>query len=49
MSKLMNLIFKNRTIIWDILKWNREQTNWNGGSIIYIHSSFFVPFIKPIK
>ena len=23
------------TIIWDILKWNRGQTKWDGGSIIF--------------
>ena len=31
-SKLMTFIFRNRTIFWDIPKWNRGQTNWNGGS-----------------
>ena len=28
----MNFIFKNRTIFWDILKWNRGQTKWDEGS-----------------
>ena len=28
----MTFIFKNRTIFWDILKWNRRQTKWDGGS-----------------
>ena len=29
----MTFIFKNRTIFWDISKWNRGQTKWDGGSI----------------
>ena len=33
-SKLITFIFRNRTIFWDILKWNRGQTKWNGGSIL---------------
>ena len=28
----MTFIFRNRTIFWDILKWNRGQTKWDGGS-----------------
>ena len=28
----MTFIFKNRTIFWDISKWNRGQTKWDGGS-----------------
>ena len=31
-SKLMTLIFRNWTTFWDIPKWNREQTKWDGGS-----------------
>ena len=31
-SKLMIFIFRNRTIFWDIPKWNREQTKWDGKS-----------------
>ena len=31
-SKLINLIFRNRTIFWNISKWNKGQTKWNGGS-----------------
>ena len=31
-SKLMTLIFRNWTIFWDIPKWNRGQTKWDGGS-----------------
>ena len=30
-SKLMNFIFGNRTIFWDISKWNRGQTKWDEG------------------
>ena len=37
-SKLMTFIFRNRTIFWDISKWNRGQKKWDGGS-----NSFF-PF-----
>ena len=29
----MTFIFRNRTIFWDISKWNRGQKKWNGGSI----------------
>ena len=29
----MTFIFRNRTIFWDIPKWNRGQTKWDGGSI----------------
>ena len=28
----MTFIFRNMTIFWDILKWNRGQTKWDGGS-----------------
>ena len=28
----MTFIFRNRTIFWDILKWNRGQKKWDGGS-----------------
>ena len=31
-SNLMTFIFRNRTIFWDIPKWNREQTKWDGES-----------------
>ena len=31
-SKLITFIFRNRTIFWDIPKWNRGQTKWDGGS-----------------
>ena len=31
-SKLVTFIFRNRTIFWDIPKWNRGQTKWDGGS-----------------
>ena len=29
----MTIIFRNKTIFWDISKWNRGQKKWNGGSI----------------
>ena len=29
----MTFIFRNRTIFWDISKWNRGQKKWEGGSI----------------
>ena len=29
----MTFIFKNRTIFWDISKWNRGPKKWDGGSI----------------
>ena len=28
----MTFIFRNRTIFWDISKWNRGQKKWNEGS-----------------
>ena len=34
-SKLMTFIFRNRTIFWDISKWNRGQKKWDGGSKNY--------------
>ena len=34
-SKLIIFIFRNRTIFWDISKWNRGQKKWDGGSIIF--------------
>ena len=30
----MTFIFRNGTIFWDIPKWNRGQTKWDGGSIL---------------
>ena len=30
----MTFIFRNRTIFWDISKWNKGQKKWDGGSII---------------
>ena len=32
----MPFIFRNRTIFWDIPKWNRGQTKWDGGSNIFV-------------
>ena len=31
----MNFIFRNRTIFWDISKWNKGKKKWEGGSIIF--------------
>ena len=28
----MTFIFRNKTIFWDISKWNRGQKKWDGGS-----------------
>ena len=28
----MTFIFRNRTIFWDILKWNRGQKKWDAWS-----------------
>ena len=30
----MIFIFRNRTIFWDISKWNRGQKKWDGGNNI---------------
>ena len=30
----MTFIFRNRTIFWDISKWNRGQKKWDKGSIL---------------
>ena len=49
----MTFIFRNKTIFWDISKWNRGQKKWDGGSIsfsifldimIYWHLSFSFEF-----
>ena len=32
----MTFIFRNRTIFWDISKWNRGQKKWDGGSICWL-------------
>ena len=32
----MTFIFRNKTIIWDISKWNRGQTKWDGGNIFLL-------------
>ena len=31
----MTFIFRNRTIFWDISKWNRGQKKWDKGSITF--------------
>ena len=31
----MTFTFRNRTIFWDISKWNRGQTKWDGRSKIF--------------
>ena len=43
-SKLMTFIFRNRTIFWDIPKWNRGQTKWDGGSNYYVIMSHLLEF-----
>ena len=37
----MTFIFRNRTIFWDISKWNRGQKKWDGGSIIFFSLLLF--------
>ena len=32
----MTSIFRNIIIFWDISKWNRGQTNWDGGSTFFV-------------
>ena len=34
----MTFIFRNRTIFWDISKWNREQKKWDRWSIIFFNT-----------
>ena len=41
----MTFIFRNRTIFWDISKWNRGQKKWDRASTcfslnIYTHTVF---------
>ena len=31
----MTFIFRNMTIFWDIPKWNRGQTKWDGKNNIH--------------
>ena len=38
----MIFIFRNRTIFWDISKWNRGQKKWDGGSIIILAENYFL-------
>ena len=42
----MTFIFRNRTIFWDILKWNKGQTKWDGGSKTVNHVSIFHPSLN---
>ena len=35
----MTFIFRNRTIFWDISKWNRGQINWDRKSTIFWESN----------
>ena len=49
----MTFIFRNRTIFWDISKWNRWQKKWDGGSIWFngkwsISYQFFVTYIQKL-
>ena len=36
-SELIIFIFRSKTIFWDIPKWNRGQTNQDGGNITFKH------------
>ena len=38
----MTFIFRNRTIFWDISKWNNGQTNYDGRSISYLNQILFL-------
>ena len=31
----MTFIFRNRTIFWNISKWNKRQKKWDGESIFF--------------
>ena len=42
----MTFIFRNRTIFWDIPKWNRGQTKWDGGSINFSLRISSIPKMK---
>ena len=49
-SKLMTFIFRNRTIFWDISKWNRRQKKWDKGSIIFLSNLYFRLIVfEPLK
>ena len=41
----MAFIFKNRTIFWDIPKWNRGQIKWDGGST-KVYMPHFLDYTK---
>ena len=49
----MTFIFRNRTIFWDISKWNRGQKKWDRGSMkiklscVYNSTLFFAIGFKP--
>ena len=45
----MTFIFRNRTIFWDISKWNIGQTKWDGGSIYNLYKSIIYKSINNIK
>ena len=38
----MTFIFRNRTIFWDISKWNKGQKMWDGGSIFLYNAFTFI-------
>ena len=43
--------FRNKTIIWDISKWNRGQTNWDGEYVVigfYLDSQLTSIFYIPL-
>ena len=50
----MIFIFRNKTIFWDISKWNRGQKKWDGGSSllecnIIMQYCILSPFLSPSK
>ena len=47
-SKLITFIFRNITIFWDISKWNRRQTNWDGEYNVSIIWFSFVSYLEKI-
>ena len=49
-SKLMTFIFRNKTLFWNILKWNRGQKNWDGWiSILQIDILYIIYILFLIK
>ena len=44
----MTFIFRNMTIFWNIPKWNKGQTKWDGGSTIF-QKKFVSPYCTCIQ